>query len=329
MLIGSLAFVKCTPLKISKPQAVTAADLTDTQIKELIEKNPPRPSILRPDNGFDKFPIPSIPLYLPDPERNKTKDDFYMVPEDEQIVNTPVKLSLPLDSYGHVTNYNVNPIALKVEQADREKTSYSYNDRYDYYFPVQVVLDENRKYAEKELQMMELKPPALRSDDAEDEPNYYAVKPKKIPKKFQPNKKDVNINKSSSENVPQYIDNDGLVLSDDSSDFVTSYPVERFLPAPTYRKVSEDDLNTGEYILPHRQQFHDQKTEPISLIDSTVATKLEADASTKVQSRLEAGELNLNQSYFKLNPNDERVEFQMHGFNGPNSYKFGFDTGKG
>lgn len=25
----------------------------------------------------------------------------------------------------------------------------------------------------------------------------------------------------------------------------------------------------------------------------------------------------------------ERLEYQMHGFNGPDSYKFGFDTGKG
>lgn len=26
---------------------------------------------------------------------------------------------------------------------------------------------------------------------------------------------------------------------------------------------------------------------------------------------------------------DERVEFQMHGMKGPESYKFGYDTGKG
>lgn len=29
------------------------------------------------------------------------------------------------------------------------------------------------------------------------------------------------------------------------------------------------------------------------------------------------------------NGDDERMEFQMHGFNGPDSYKFGYDTGKG
>lgn len=332
-ILGLLSLVQASPLKVSKPQAVTAANLTHQQIHTLIQDNPPRPPILRPSEIF--LP-PSLPLYLPDPERNKSKDDYYLFSQQDKSYEdeSPVKLTLSLDPY-QVPALDSDPLAHQVQQAKKDKTSYSYNDRFDYYFPVRVVYDENRKYAEKELQLMEMKPPTISDDD---EPNYYAIKPKKIPKKYQPNKKDVNHSKTADrdrELVP--IDNDGLVLSDEHHTFVTTQPVERFAPAPSLRNLDDDDLNTGEYLPKYRKE---ESTESISVAgadDSTPPTVIIGAESKKVQ-RLSSGEPKSSEKLSVANDDDDqgsdsetgkRIEFQMHGFKGPNSYRFGFDTGSG
>lgn len=325
---------------MSKPQAITAANLTHEQIQTLIEENPPRPSILRPS---DHFLPPSIPLYLPDPERNKSKDDFNLFANyprpDKPYNDNPVKLTLSFDSYTlppPLPSFDEDPLAHQVQQAEKDKTSYSYNDRFDYYFPVRVVYDENRKYADKELQLMEMKPPAESSYD--DEPNYYAIKPRKVPKKYQPNKKDVNRSKTYAKDehlVP--IDNDGLVLADDENSYVTAQPVERFAPAPSLRQLTDDDLNTGEYIPKYRKE---ESTEAISVDDNTPPTVVIAAGSEKISRQLQhnSGELKTVDKLNVENDDDQssdtetdgkRVEFQMHGFKGPNSYRFGFDTGLG
>jgi len=227
-----------------------------------VKENPPRPSILQPS---DQFLPPSVPLYLPDPERNKSKDDFYLLatyPQDAKNENgDPTKIVISLDSYARpppIPDFQDSPINEQLQQAEKDKVSYSYNDRYDYYFPVSVVYDSKEKYSDKEAQLMEMQPP-IQSN----EPNYYAVKPKKLPKKYQPNKKDTNAHKkpSSSEEELVPIDNDGLVLDDEESRFVTSQPVERFAPAPQLHQLSDDDLNTGEYIPEHK---HERNTEAIS-----------------------------------------------------------------
>lgn len=349
--------------------------MTQEQADALIQVNPSRASILQPS---DQFLPPSIPLYLPDPERNKSKDDYYLLdayPRDDDVEkteDTPVKVPLSLDSFVRpppLPSLDSSPINFQVEQAEKEKSSYSYNNRYDYYFPVKVVYDDNQKYAEKELQLMEMQPPSIHSD----EPNYYEIKPKKVPKKYQPNKKDVNHSKSygrdDAENVDRLvpIDNDGLVLDSEHTPFVvTSQPVERFAPAPSYRELTDDDLNTGEYI-----PRHEQNTEAIqsNAGSSTIATAGSQKIGVQKRPQHESGESKSNEHehYSQLNEtgadeNDERyddgrddvvdnaddnndrgrdfetgdtgetgkrVEFQMHGFKGPNSYKFGYDTGLG
>lgn len=370
-VIGTLCFVQSTPVKVSRPQAITAVNLTQEQADSLIQAHPSRPSILQPS---DQFLPPSIPLYLPDPERNKTKDDFYLLaayPQDERAdSDNPVKVPLSLDSYVRpppLPSLDA-PINFQAEQAQKDKSSYSYNNRYDYYFPVKVVYDDNQQYAEKELQLMEMQPPIQN-----DEPNYYDVKPKKVPKKYQPNKKDVNHSKSYGRDdrlVP--IDNDGLVLDSEHSSFVTSQPVERFAPAPSYRDLTDDDLNTGEYIPKYR---FEQNTEAISLAENHASSTSAAAESEKlnVHKLHESGESHENEhenEHENANENEnhnqnenenvddieqgkesrsiqgdvyqggdsdtsekihtsKRIEFQMHGFEGPNSYKFGYDTGRG
>lgn len=341
---------------MSRPQAITATNLTQEQVQTLILENPTRPSILQAN---DQFLPPSIPLYLPDPERNKSKDDFYLLATysddgKQEPADSPVKLPLPLDTFMRpppIPNPESIPINFNVNQDEKERPSYSYNDRYDYYFPVKVVYDDQQKYASQEVQLMEMQPPTIQND----EPNYYAIKPKKVPKKYQPNKKDLNHSKSNGRDdglVP--IDNDGLVLDSEHTPFVTSHPVERFAPAPapSYRDLSDDDLNTGEYIPKYQQ---DQNTEAISLPENsrstTITTAAAAAASNKRVQQLKSGEPNAIQynpfnysndqvdDYEKIGMRktddddgddvNKRVEFQMHGFNGPNSYKFGYDTGSG
>jgi len=297
-VIGTLCLVQSSPVKVSRPQAITAANLTQEQAESIIQVNPSRESILQPS---DQFLPPSIPFYLPDPERNKSKDDFYLLtayPRDgeQESSDTPVKVPLSLDSYVRpppLPSLDSSPINFQVEQAEKEKSSYSYNNRYDYYFPVKVVYDDNQKYAEKELQLMEMQPP-IQSD----EPNYYEIKPKKVPKKYQPNKKDVNHSKSYGRDddglVP--IDNDGLVLDSEHSPFVTSQPVERFAPAPSYRDLTDDDLNTGEYIPKYKQE---QNTEAIHIGSSTIA----AAGSEKIVQKLQhesARNVNFGLSNVKL-----------------------------
>lgn len=335
--------VQSTPVKVSRPQAITAKNLTQEQIETLLQENPPRPSILQPS---DQFLPPSLPsLYLPDPERNKSKDDFYLLatyPLDakpETGVN-PTKIIFSLDSYARpppIPDFQDTPIAEQVQQAENDKASYSYNNRFDYYFPVHVVYDSKEKYADRELQLMEMQPP-IQSD----EPNYYAIKPKKVPKKYQPSKKDINHSKTINDDddddnddglIP--IDNDGLVLDGEQSAFVTSQPVERFAPAPSMHQLTDDDLNTGEY-LPQKQE---QITEAIA----TAPIDDAANGSDKIERHIQqSGESNVNE-YDDVdvdeanNGNDdqisktdgERVQFQLHGFKGPNSYRFGFDTGLG
>lgn len=366
-IVGIICLVQASPIKVSRPQALTVANLTQSQIQKLIQENPTRPSILRPS---EQFLPPSIPLYLPDPERNKSTDDYYLLatytddtprsPSNEQ----PTKLKLPLDVYIQPPPPALEDQALahQVEQAEKDKQSYSYNNRFDYYFPVQVVYDDNQKYGEKELQLMKLQPP-----NEGTEPNYYASKPKKLPKKYRPGKKDRMLPESDEGLVP--IDNDGLVLEDQHNAYVTSQPVERFAPAPSLRQLTEDDLNTGEYIPKYKQ------ADPVALHESTVPSVFASErASNEANKQRQSGELLSSESAYSRiglrqnndngvgvrqhninvvnvyddddddeeeeivdeedeqnsgSDNEKRVEFQIHGFNGPNSYKFGYDTGLG
>lgn len=307
---------------------------------------------------------PSVPLYLPDPERNKSTDDYFLLStyDDETSKSAsdesrPTKLKLPLDVYIRPPPAALEDetLARQVEQAEDDKQSYSYNNRYDYYFPVRVMYDEGQKYNAKELQLMELQPP-----NEGTEPNYYATKPKKLPKKYRPGKKERPLPESDDGLVP--IDNDGLVLDDqhehEHDAFVTSQPVERFAPAPSFRQLTDDDLNTGEYIPKYKQAA------PQGTVPSVFAAKPAAESTE----RRESGEFlsgDNSHSRIGMRPYDDgyvgvrasanavadydeaddevaeeddangagilnkRVEFQIHGFNGPNSYKFGYDTGHG
>lgn len=173
------------------------------------------------------------------------------------------------------------------------------NDReYDFYFPQPV--DANVKYDPKHSYLQEMQPPPV-----EQEPNYYIEKPKKGTKKYLPDKKHVNyknpvnaeiVKKSAvtldSFPIKEYAYEDYVNLGS-STNYVTRRP-ERLTPLSSMKVLRQDDLNTGEYFPEESQK--------------------------NVQSRASVDEPS------QYPEKDERVNFQMHGFNGPNSYKFGYDT---
>ncbi|KAG4076988.1 hypothetical protein HA402_015975 [Bradysia odoriphaga] len=176
------------------------------------------------------------------------------------------------------------------------------NDQeYDFYFPQPV--DANIKYDSKHSYLQEMQPPPV-----EQEPNYYLEKPKKGTKKYSPDKKHVNYKNSDNPEkakksavtldsfpIKEYSYEDYINLGS-STNYVTRRP-ERLTPLSSMKVLRQGDLNTGEYFPEESQK--------------------------NVQSRASVAEAS------QYPEKDERVNFQMHGFNGPNSYKFGYDTGKG
>jgi len=173
------------------------------------------------------------------------------------------------------------------------------NDQeYDFYFPQPV--DANVKYDAKDAYLQEMQPPSI-----EQEPNYYVEKPKKGTKKYSPDKKHVNVKNDfkvkkdkkvvitpDSFPVREYAYEDYINLGSSTS-YVTRRP-DRLTPKTVMKLMRQDDLNTGEYL-----PSGNRKTDQDRVGDERPPQHAEKD---------------------------ERVEFQMHGFNGPNSYKFGYDT---
>ncbi|GAB0093190.1 uncharacterized protein DMENIID0001_082660 [Sergentomyia squamirostris] len=162
---------------------------------------------------------------------------------------------------------------------------------YSYHIPTPEELNAAQVDAEAAA-LQQMLPPQVSS-----EPNYYAMKPRKGTKKYQPNQKQIHLRNSpqvnQGEDLPTKSDYDfedvnydlgeQFYLPESGNHEAVAVAVE----TPDYPQARE--LNTGETYSAIRR-----KTEP-----QTVAAS------------------------------EDRVEFQMHGHAGPKSYKFGYDTGKG
>ena len=134
----------------------------------------------------------------------------------------------------------------------------------------------------------DLQPPPL----VQQEPNYYALKPKKgQPKKYNPNVKQVHIKKEEKTKEPTDYDFDYV---DYDKFFVVGENEEPVVEERGDGEIKAEDLNTGEYI-PNRNRRGELKT--------TASDRDDDDGARK--------------------------EYQVHGTKGPDSYKFGYDTGKG
>lgn len=207
---------------------------------------------------------------MPDPEKSKIKESF------ERLINLQYE-------HGQQTDYNINN-----NNNDRPKSA----NGYDFYFPSpEDVAEYKAGSGDKDIYLIDLQPPPKSN-----EPNYYAVKPKKGTKKYIPYKKHVNY---------KNIDEKRTILSEPITR--SSFPdTEVIKTISNSKKRSELDTTNAEF-----QQENDQKNQKIE-------KQLEFNLGEYLPSPLRRNA-----------ENGERVEFQMHGFNGPNSYKFGYDTGKG
>lgn len=90
-----------------------------------------------------------------------------------------------------------------------------------------------------------------------------------------------------------------------------------------------------------QQKIQDQKRQPEKVKDfrerpastkrkkSKGRPKPPGDAQGAATTQFDSAEAAFGDSFQEESSNGERIDFQMHGYNGPLSYKWGYDTGKG
>lgn len=179
---------------------------------------------------------------------------------------------------------------------------------------------------------MRLQPPKI-----EVTKNYYAMTTKNKFKKYQePKKKPFGVKMKQAFTTVQPRIMDGfyersdktLVIADETNNvYISARPVDGPISRSAKNgKLRQEDLNTGEY-LPDTDFFI------INAKDLNEAKTFEpprtAGGRGPAQQRRDVEEVDHGDGGGGYNESGERMEFQMHGFNGPDSYKFGFDTGKG
>lgn len=165
----------------------------------------------------------------------------------------------------------------------------------DFYTPDYQKKDASEENIEVESEetnfLRKLQPPPISS-----EPSYWGEKPRKFSKKYSSLEKHINLKNKNEEKIDSYQPQQNEGYFYDDFDY------------------SLDD----KYVVPDSdKQHHEQellsdssKNVPVSVVDTL--------NSGEVLPRLSGAE-----------NKDDRVEYQMHGFDGPKSYKFGYDTGKG
>lgn len=179
---------------------------------------------------------------------------------------------------------------------------------YDFYFPQADdfkptdTTDPNLSY------LRELQPP-----QRSEEPDYYAVlKMKKAgTKKYNANHKQVNLNGVASPRATV------TPLSSATNSNEDQFDPAAYQPQP--QSYDADIPFSG-------QATYRQETRVAQLPAERITPK--SSIRSLRQEELNTGEY-LPSILRNGNADNQRVEFQMHGFSGPNSYRFGFDTGKG
>lgn len=162
--------------------------------------------------------------------------------------------------------------------------------RTDYYYPqFPETVDVKNP---KEMFLVQMQPPS----ENQNEPNYYAkVKKDSKRKKYNPNEKHINY----KEYIPK-------TETTSSTDSVEATQVNQQQQQDTLSTEASDYVNV-QAIGPLIQR---PTLKPL--------TSAELNTGEYLPSPLK-----------RAADESDRVEYQMHGFNGPQSYKFGYDTGKG
>lgn len=179
---------------------------------------------------------------------------------------------------------------------------------YDFYFPQADDFQPTDMSDPRLSYLREMQPP-----QRSEEPDYYAVlkMKKSAPKKYNGNLKQLNLNGVASPRAT--VTPVSPITSDINSD---EFDPIAYQPQPPYEA---DYPLSGQATYRQEQQVLRQPDER-----RTPKTAIR----TLREEELNTGEY-LPSILRNGNADNQRVEFQMHGFNGPDSYRFGFDTGKG
>lgn len=165
----------------------------------------------------------------------------------------------------------------------------------DFYTPDYQKKDDSEENIEAESEetnfLRKLQPPAISN-----EPSYWGEKPRKFSKKYSSTEKLINLKNKNEDKFDSYLPqvNDGYFYDD------FDYSLDDKYVVPDSVKQEQEEELVKE----------SSKNVPVSVVDT-----------------LNSGEV--LPSLSGAENKDDRVEFQMHGFDGPKSYKFGYDTGKG
>lgn len=239
-------------------------------------------------------PIQNSPATALTPPNISQENLVYLLqnPQFRKFLNSPVISDEILDE---LEENQSKAIEAKLPNVFSTGLQLPIKETSDFYTPDYQKKEDSEENIEAESEetnfLRNLQPPTISN-----EPNYWGEKPRKFSKKYSSTEKLINLKNKSKDKV----DTDQSQLSD-------GYFYDDF-------DYSLDD----KYAVPDSVQ---QGQEEILLNDSS------KNVPVTVVDRLNSGEI-LHRLSGAENK-DDRVEYQMHGFDGPKSYKFGYDTGKG
>lgn len=249
-----------------------------------------------------------------------TQDDEPLQPDLGSITEERVPInifSLTLDDIIRDLNKKADPHTIDSYFPTEQKPD---THAIDSYIPTEEKKD-TKKYNQSAIDnsfTADLRPPPLEQS----EPNYYLEKLRKN-KKYNKNEKLVNI--KGKHNTPEESDSDYDKMDDPFADFI----------------FDDESVDFDKYGS-HEIGETDKSIKSLKLTKPTDAAEARAHKSEdQTEQKQESGKMDLNtgeefipNNQRKLdvvtqNGPDGRMEFQMHGYKGPLSYKFGYDTGKG
>ena len=250
--------------------------------------------------------IHSLPLKLSKPKAITSSNEF--LNKNSELTTTTTYLPTDNSEFAEISDES----DMNDNGKEEENVQYVYptkllqvpmKDYYEFYaqqLPTSEISSYSKEYNQnndKTTSNLDKKSEFLQNEQPppeSNEPNYYIEKPIKTLKKYSSKIKSVNIKPSSD----KIIEKESKKVADDDYSYVfgDGYDI--------LEKYYVPDMSQSELTFP--------------VVNEGVST-----------SDLNTGEVNTNPQRRSDNLKNQRVEFQMHGFKGPKSYKFGYDTGKG
>lgn len=241
-------------------------------------------------------PIKNSPSTALTPPNISQENLVYLLqnPQFRQLLNSPGISSKIQDELEESQSKSIEAKLPNVYSTDLQLPIKETSDFYTPDYQKKDASEENIEVESEETNFLRnLQPPAISN-----EPNYWGEKPRKFSKKYSSTEKLINLkNKSDDQDKfdsyePQQ--NQGYFYDD----FDYSLDDKYVVPDSVKQEQEEELIKDSS------------KMVPVSVVDTL--------NSGEVLPRLSG-----------TDNKDDRVEFQMHGFDGPKSYKFGYDTGKG